>query len=103
MEKMDMERTQNTTNKVQDTEPAAKENESKADKFIRLGEYRINKAINAIGRLGSLSNKSAYEYTPEQVDAMFSVLESKVAEVKAKFTVTKQKEGTAFSFSTKTE
>lgn len=103
MEKMDMERTQNTTNKVQDTEPAAKENESKADKFIRLGEYRINKAINAIGRLGSLSNKSAYEYTPEQVDAMFSVLESKVAEVKAKFTVTKQKEGTAFSFGTKTE
>lgn len=104
MEKMDMdERTQNTTNEVQDTEPAAKENESKADKFIRLGEYRINKAINAIGRLGSLSNKSAYEYTPEQVDAMFSVLESKVAEVKAKFTVTKQKEGAAFSFSTKTE
>lgn len=101
MEKIDMD--ENTVNGLQDTEPAAKENESKADKFIRLGEYRINKAIDAIGRLGSLSNKSAYEYTPEQVDAMFSVLESKVAEVKAKFTVTKQKESAAFSFSTKTE
>ena len=32
---------------------------------------------------------------------MFSVLESKVAEVKAKFTVTKNKENAAFSFGNK--
>ena len=25
-------------------EPAAKENETKAEKFIRIGEYRMNKA-----------------------------------------------------------
>lgn len=43
----------------------------------------------------------SYEYTPEQVEAMFSVLESKVAEVKAKFTVTKNKENAAFSFGNK--
>ena len=42
----------------------------KAEKFIRLGEYRINKVIDAIGRLENLSNKSAYEYTPEQVEAI---------------------------------
>ena len=34
-----------------DEEPAAKNNETKAEKFIRLGEYRMNKAIDAIGRL----------------------------------------------------
>ena len=81
--------------------PAEKAGETKSEKFIRLGEYRINKAIDAIGRLENLSNKSAYEYTPEQVEAMFAVLESKVAEVKAKFTVTKNKENAAFSFGNK--
>ena len=68
--------------------PAEKAEETKAEKFIRLGEYRINKAIDAIGRLENLANKSAYEYTPEQVEAMFAVLEPQVAEVKVKFTVT---------------
>ena len=72
--------------------PAAKAEETKAEKFIRLGEYRMNKAIDAIGRIENLANRSAYDYTPEQVEAMFSVLESKVAEVKAKFTATKAKE-----------
>ena len=84
------------TKKVQD-------NESKADKFIRLGEYRVNKVIDAIGRLENLSNRTNYEYTQEQVEAMFSVLESKVAEVKEKFTATKAKENTAFSFGSKAE
>ena len=48
------------TKKVQD-------NESKADKFVRLGEYRVNKVIDAIGRLENLSNRTNYEYTQEQV------------------------------------
>ena len=83
--------------------PAEKSGETKSEKFIRLGEYRINKAIDAIGRIENLANRSAYDYTPEQVEAMFSVLESKVAEVKAKFTATKVKENTTFSFGKKAE
>ena len=81
----------------------AKTEETKAEKFVRLGEYRINKAMDAIGRIENLANRSAYDYTPEQVEAMFSVLESKVEEVKAKFTVKKAKENTAFSFGNKAE
>ena len=80
-----------------------KAGETKAEKFIRLGEYRINKAIDAIGRIENLAKRSAYDYTPEQVEAMFSVLESKVAEVKAKFIPAKAKENTAFSFGNKAE
>ena len=79
----------------------AKTGESKAEKFVRLGEYRMNKAIDAIGRIENLANRSAYGYTPEQVEAMFSVLESKVSEAKAKFTATKAKENAAFSFGNK--
>ena len=56
-------------------EPAAKENETKAEKFIRIGEYRMNKAVDAIGRLENLANRGSYEYTQEQVDAMFQALE----------------------------
>ena len=82
---------------------AEKAEETKAEKFIRLGECRMNKAIDAIGRIENLANRSAYDYTPEQVEAMFSVLESKVAEVKAKFTATKVKENTTFSFGKKAE
>ena len=59
-------------------EPAAKENETKAEKFIRIGEYRMNKAVDAIGRLENLANRSCYEYTQEQVDAMFQALEGRV-------------------------
>ena len=66
------------TKKVQD-------NESKAEKFVRLGEYRVNKAIEAIGRIENLSNRSSYEYTEEQVEAMFSMMEKRLAEVKSRF------------------
>ena len=45
----------------------AKTEETKAEKFVRLGEYRINKAMDAIGRIENLANRSAYDYTPEQV------------------------------------
>lgn len=80
---------------AQEVESAAKAEETKSEKFIWLGEYHINKSIDAISRIEHFANRSAYDYTPKQVEAMFSVLESKVAEVKAKFTVTKVKE---FSF-----
>ena len=78
-------------------EPAAKENETKAEKFIRIGEYRMNKAVDAIGRL---ENRGSYEYTQEQVDVMFQALEGRVAEVKARFTPKKAAESKTFSFGT---
>lgn len=78
-----------------------KKTESRAEKFVRVGEYRMNKALDAIGRLENLANRSSYEYTEEQVEAMFSVLENRVVSVKAKFTVTESREDTSFSFGTK--
>lgn len=40
-------------------EPAAKENETKAEKFIRIGEYRMNKAVDAHWQAGE-SRKSRF-------------------------------------------
>lgn len=78
-----------------------KAEETKAEKFVRIGEYRMNKAIDAIGRLENLANKSAYEYTPEQAEAMFSVLGQRVAQVREKFAAARPKEGVSFSFGTR--
>ena len=77
-------------------------NESKADKFVRLGEYRVNKVIEAIGRLENLSNRSSYEYTEEQVEAMFSMMEKRLSEVKGRFAPKQTKDNT-FSFEKKAE
>lgn len=90
-------------NVTENTAVKEKQEETKAEKFVRLGEYRMNKAIDAIGRLENLANKSSYEYTAEQVEAMFLVLESKVAEVKRKFTPAKAKGNATFSFGNMTE
>ncbi|MDL2301010.1 hypothetical protein LJC58_01500 [Lachnospiraceae bacterium OttesenSCG-928-D06] len=76
--------------------------ESKADRFVRLGEYRVNKVIEAIGRLENLSNRSTYEYEQKQVDAMFSIMEKRLMEVKSKFAPKQAKEST-FSFDNKAE
>ena len=79
-------------------EPAAKENETKAEKFIRIGEYHMNKAVDAIGRLENLANRGSIEYTQEQVDAEFRAIEGRDAEVKSRFAPKKAPEGKSFSF-----
>ena len=47
-----------------------------------------------------LANRGSYEYTQEQVDAMFQALEGRVAEIKARFTPKKTAESKTFSFGT---
>lgn len=66
-----------------------KQDETKEEKFIRLAEVRVGKALNAIQRLGNLSNKSAYHYTDGQIEQMFGALETEIARVKAKFSAKK--------------
>ena len=77
-------------------------NESKADKFVRLGESRVNKVMEAIGRIEHLANRGNYDYTPEQVEEMFSIMENRLAEVKGRF-APKQTKSNAFSFGTRAE
>lgn len=60
-------------------------NESKAEKFIRLAEPRVNRACKAISMIGHLA-ASSYEYTEQQVDAMFAAMQQELDAQKAKFT-----------------
>lgn len=82
---------------VQRKEKMEQLQETKEQKFIRLAEYRMNKAIKAVESISNLANKSSYEYSEEQVGAMFSVLENTIADVKSAFLP--KKERGAFSFS----
>ena len=56
----------------------------------------MNKAIKAVESISNLANKSSYEYSEEQVNAMFSALENTIADVKSAFLP--KKERGAFSF-----
>lgn len=60
---------------------AVKQEETKADKFVRLGENRVNRVMEAIGRIEHLANCGNYDYTPEQVEEMFTIMENRLAEV----------------------
>ncbi len=57
----------------------------KKENFIRIAESRTNKIIDSIALLGNLSNTSYYEYTPEQIEAMFSAIQEELDTQKKRF------------------
>ena len=52
--------------------------ESKADRFRRVAEARVNKIIKVIRLLGNCSGTSVYAYTDAQVAYIFSALQSEL-------------------------
>ncbi len=63
----------------------AQENEMPRDRFKRLATLRTNEVLNRLKILGNCANRQAYEYTEKDVEAIFSAIERKVKETKAKF------------------
>ncbi len=59
--------------------------EQKSEKFSRLAEARTNKIIDTIRLLGNLSNQYHYEYTQEQVDAIFDAIQEELDTQRKKF------------------
>ena len=73
------------------------ENETKRAKFVRLAEARTNKIIDMIQLLGNCSNPAAYEYTAQDVEKIFSAIDSELKEAKKKFAKTESKNNSRFS------
>lgn len=65
---------------------------SKRERFKRLAVYRTNEVLRRLKTLGNCSNRSAYEYTEKEINKIFSEIERKVKETKAKFHFPKIKE-----------
>jgi hypothetical protein len=63
----------------------------KRERFKRLAEYRTNEVLKKLKVLANCANRSAYEYTEEEVNKIFSEIERRVRETKAKFHYPKKK------------
>lgn len=61
-----------------------KKPESKRDRFVRLAEARTNKIIDMIQLLGNCANTNTYEYTQQDVDQIFSAIETELREAEEK-------------------
>lgn len=57
--------------------------ETSAERFIRLAEYRTNKALERINQLAHLSS-SLYDKTDQQIDQIESALYTAVEQAMAK-------------------
>lgn len=68
----------------------------KHDKFRELAEKRTNKAIEAILRIGNLSNTQLYEFEDLEVRKIIKALKEAVSEVEGRFASPKGKRGGQF-------
>lgn len=57
----------------------------KRDRFVRLAEKRVTRAVEAIRLVGNLSERSNYRYTPEEARVLLSALEHELSATKSRF------------------
>lgn len=77
--------------------------ESKAERFRRLANARVNKLFAMLRLLGNLSNPLCYEYRPEQVAQIFTALQAELSKARRRFFQKGSKSGKRFSLSAPAE
>lgn len=60
--------------------------ESRADRFRRVAEARVNKIIKMIRLLGNCSSPGCYAFTDEQIHQIFAVLQAELDQAQKRFT-----------------
>lgn len=70
--------------------------EDKHERFRTLAESRTNKAIEAISRIGNLSNRQIYEYDDGEVKKIVRALRDAVSMVESRFQSPRGKSGGGF-------
>ncbi|MEZ5343579.1 MAG: hypothetical protein R2706_19735 [Acidimicrobiales bacterium] len=66
--------------------------ETKRDRFVRLAENRTNKVLETVRVLGNLSNKSQYQYTDDDIHAIFATIRKNLRETEQRFRTTAGRE-----------
>jgi hypothetical protein len=69
---------------------------SKQERFRGLAEKRTNKALDAILRIGNLSNRQIYEYDESEVRKIAKALRDAVNTVESRFESSKGRAGGGF-------
>ena len=57
----------------------------KRAKFVELANNRVNRALKDIRLIGNLSNRSAYEYTEEDVRKIVRALQREIETARSRF------------------
>ena len=60
-------------------------NRDKRAKFVELANNRVNRALNDLRLIGNLSNRSAYEYTEEDVRKIVRALQREIDSMRSRF------------------
>ena len=55
------------------------------ERFINVGERRVNNALKAIKLIGNLSNKGNYEFSPAEIKKIERVLKDELNKTMEKF------------------
>lgn len=62
------------------------ERETKAERFVRIAEARVNKILMMLRSLGKMVHQTGnYEYTPDQVEQIFDAIISEAGKTKKLF------------------
>ena len=64
--------------------------EAKRARFKRIAEKRTNRILNDIRLLGNTGNKTLYQYEQADVDKIFTIIDTKLTETRAKFKTRKK-------------
>jgi hypothetical protein len=60
-------------------------NNERRERFKRLATLRTNSVLQRLKVLGNCANRSAYDYSEEEVNKIFSEIDRRVKETKARF------------------
>ena len=77
--------------------------ESKAEKFRRVAEARVNKIIKMVRLLGNCANPQTYAYDAAQLEKIFAALQDELSAAKERFSDSSKNGKKRFSLSDPTE
>lgn len=63
----------------------AEQKETKEERFRRLANARVNRALKSIRVIGNLANPGTYTYTDKQVGQIVRALRAEVKELQQRF------------------
>lgn len=66
-------------------------NNIKQENFKRIADNRVNKIVDLISKLHNLSNTSFYEYTDEQINEIFCLIQNELNKQRQLFDKDKKK------------
>ena len=69
---------------------------NKRAKFVELAQNRVNRAIKDLRLIGNLSNRSAYEFTEEDIRKIFRALQKELDIAKGQFAQGGKSDGDGF-------